>query len=403
MVALTSQHGVKRDTLALALHEDWVAWHDDEAGDVRLMRALLGATSDAHDAEAASVALDIPAQDVFLPLIPYVQHCLGAAQHKADLERYTVLLDQIADDTERTVSKARHLSQCSPGAMAFAACPPSLDDDFTMQHYLLREACRRALGLVRPVTPGCKCPSCPTVDNTEEHARRCARTGLLSIRHHMVCRSVAAGLRQMGFTGVQSEDYSPFAAGPDPDKHVDLCIPGGQGFAFNPTHDANADAAALAVKGIMLDFSITDPTGIQLRARASGEAGYAAERRAKEKHDTYHPGVFPADRYTLVPLVFELFGRACDETHSFIHAVAKYKEDRAGGTWRKGAIVDWWRRRISIALQSAVSAAVDTALSRSRPRGDFAAFARVHILRPIALTQSTADTAATLVRHTDRT
>ena len=134
----------------------------------------------------------------------------------------------------------------------------------------------------------------------------------------------------------------------------------------------------------MLDVSIIDPTCDRLLPRTSTEPGYAAELRAREKHVAYHEGVFPADSYVLVPLAIEAFGTACHELHQFIDSIASYKAERSVGTWRKSSIVDWWRKRLSIAVQSAISFAVDTSLARSRPRGDVGAYMRVHLLRTVA-------------------
>ena len=84
----------------------------------------------------------------------------------------------------------------------------------------------------------------------------------------------------MGLTGVQSEDHAQFALGPEPCKHIDITIPGGQGLTL--TH--GPDAAAHAAKNIMIDVSIIDPTADRPLPRASieQEQGYAAELRARK-------------------------------------------------------------------------------------------------------------------------
>lgn len=144
--------------------------------------------------QLADVVLDIPANQVLRPAVRHVQHALTAAQDDADLAHFRAQLAAIQDPKERQLCQTRHLSQSGIGAMAFAACLPSPDEASTMSDHLLRESCRRQLGIERPTTPGILCPSCSSV-NTPQHARRCVRTGLLTARHNLICRCAQSGLR----------------------------------------------------------------------------------------------------------------------------------------------------------------------------------------------------------------
>lgn len=249
-----------------------------------------------------------------------------------------------------------------------------------MQPHLFREACRSALGIERPHAPDSRCHSCSSV-NTAVHARRCVLTGQLTVRHHLLCRNIVSGLQRMGLTGVRAEDSVPFVAGDDPKKRIDITVPGGQGFGV--ARGARTDMAAAANKAIIIDVSLIDPTCAATLSHACVTPSYAAEQRAREKHAHYTPH-FPQDRYTLVPFAYEIYGSAGKEVHSFINSIASFKAERSAGTWRKGSIVDWWRRRLSIALQSAVAQALDTNLCRSRSSTDASLYTRIHLLRRVA-------------------
>ena len=390
--ALTTTCGVGADHLSCALHSCWGDWLTDDEGSLSIVDTLLGLT-DITDELQHSWSSAISPEDQLEPAVPaspvrHVQEFICAAQRDVDLQRYRAMLDGIPDcpQQQRDVCKARHLSQSSLGAMAFAACLPTLDEAFTMQSPLLREALRSGLGIDRPHAPDSRCPSCPGI-NSAQHARRCVRTGLLSVRHHLVCKSIVSGLQRMGLTGIRTEDCVPFVASTEPDKRIDFSIPGGQGLAF--MRGSSRDRTAQANKTIIVDFSIVDPTGVTWLSHACNEQGYAAELRAREKHAHYTPH-FPTNRYVLVPLAVEAFGAACKDTHHFIDAVAAFRSERSAGTWRKGSVVDWWRRRLSVAVQSAIAVAIDNSLSRSRTSGGVCLHASVHLLR--SLTSASAGT-----------
>ena len=129
----------------------------------------------------------------------------------------------------------------------------------------------------------------------------------------------------------------------------------------------------------MLDIKVTDPTCSSLLARACRQRAYAAEQCAVKNHKHYDRH-YDHSRYTLITLAVEVFGATCAELHSFIDALASYRTARSGGTWRKSSIVDWWRRRLSVAVQSATSTAVDLNLRRSRPHTTYSSYSDVWLL-----------------------
>jgi hypothetical protein len=374
MVHLTESAGVSHDVLRRVMHPRWMAWLLHEPNVVPLVHAMLGITAPSGawasqlPPPAITTASDLPAP---LPQVTHLQQALSSAIERADLARYETALAGIAGDDARKLACARHLSASSTGAMAFAGALPSLDEAFTMQQHHFREACRRMVGIERPHTPGTLCSKCPE-ENTPQHARRCARTGSLSTRHHAVRNAWASGLKRMGLLGVRTEQSAPFVGGDEPEMAMDITIEGGQGFA--------AAAALSSGLGVLLDVKVTDPTGTTVLPRAAKQRAYAAEQCARRNHQHYDAH-YDHSRYVLIPLAVEVFGGACAELHTFIDALASFKAAQCGGTWRKSSIVDWWRRRLSVAVQSATSAAVDWSLRRSRPSGTYIAYTTVSLLR----------------------
>jgi len=364
MVTLTTERGLAIDDLGLQIDDAWMNWLDDVHHTEPLLDKLTTVMGE-HDTPPR-----------------HVQRCLSGDLASVDLERFRAMLRSVPDSTQQEldVLMARHLSLSGIGATAFAACLPSLDAAFTMQPHLYREACRGALGIERPHTPDSRCYSCSSV-NTAAHCRRCTLTGQLTVRHHQLCRSIVSGLQLMGLTGVRAEDSVPFVAGDDPKKRIDITIPGGQGFAV--TRGPHTDMAAAAAESVIIDVSLVESTGAATLSHARTEPTYAAEQRARDKHAHYDTH-FAHSRYTLVPFAFEIYGSACKEVHTFINNIASFKAEKSCGTWRKGSIVDWWRRRLSIALQSAVAQALDTNMGRSRPNTGAALYTQVRLLRRVA-------------------
>lgn len=206
-------------------------------------------------------------------------------------------------------------------------------------------------------------------------------------------RRLLSGLRMMGLLGVQPEQAAPFAASDAPGCQMDIVVEGGQGLVSVSTGNAAADAS----KAALIDVTVTDPTGSSALAAACKTRCHAAEAGAKKKHKHYDKHVDTA-RYVLVPAAFEVFGAACTELHSFIDAVASWKTEHGSGTWRKSSILDWWRRRLSFALQAGTSIVVDEAMRRSRPNTGYRFYTTVALLHvPPPTAVQTTSAAATLV------
>jgi hypothetical protein len=160
---------------------------------------------------------------------------------------------------------------------------------------------------------------------------------------------------------------------------MDITVEGGQGLAA-------ASTDATGAKSALLDITVTDPTGTTALAAACKTRCHAAEAAALKKHKHYDRHI-DASRYVLVPASLEVYGAACAELHTFIDAVATWKANGGSSTWAKASIVDWWRRRISFALQAGTSIVVDAALRRSRPSAGYALFTTVALLRTPLLSE----------------
>ena len=83
----------------------------------------------------------------------------------------------------------------------------------------------------------------------------------------------------------------------------------------------------------------------------------------------------------LVPLAFEVFGAAGKEVHDFISALATHKVGHGNGTWTRSRAIEWWRKRISFAVQASTSIAVDACLRRARPSTGYSLYTQVSLLR----------------------
>jgi hypothetical protein len=252
------------------------------------------------------------------------------------------------------------------------------------------------LGIEREQLPGALCSKCQAI-NTAVHARRCVNTGLPTLRHHLLSKRIASGLRSMCLLGVQMEQCAPFAASDEPERRMDITVEGGQGLSTAATDRAADDSHKTA----LLDITVTDPTISTALAGACKTRCHAAETAALKKHRHYERHI-DNTRYTLVPAAMEVFGGACTEWHSFIDAVACWRVGGSSGTWAKSSIIDWWRRRVSFALQAGTSTIVDIALRRSRPSTGYALHTTVALLRvptmaatPTATAAAAAATAAT--------
>ena len=137
--ALTATCGVGADHLSCALHSCWGDWLADDEGSLSksIVDTLLGLTDITDELKHSWSSADSlgEQQEPAVPASP-VRHVqvfklefICAAQRDVDLQRYRAMLDGIPDCPQqlRDVSKARHLSQSSLGAMAFAACPACRD------------------------------------------------------------------------------------------------------------------------------------------------------------------------------------------------------------------------------------------------------------------------------------
>jgi hypothetical protein len=284
--------------------------------------------------------------------------------------------------------QAQHLSQSSPGALAFLSAPLSNDPNLTLEPGLFREAARRVLGIVRPVGEAVTCHKCGKAQSAA-HVLRCSNTGQLNYRHHTMVRVLAAALTAAGLLGVIQEDVAPFVDRGF-DGSMDITIPGRQ-LALPRTPET---AAGFHVNGrnALLDITIMDPSTSASRVRSALERGHTAGKGYGKKITHYSPH-FDATRHTLFPISIELFGYLHPISKQFFSAVSLYQHNRSGGCWPISRCMARWRQLISITLQRTIGEILSRNLARSLgaaavapdPGGRFAlvdGYLRIHLLTP---------------------
>jgi hypothetical protein len=150
---------------------------------------------------------------------------------------------------------AQHGSQSSPGALAFLTVQPTTDLTRSLESSLWREACRKVMGLERPVAEGFTCHHCKG-QQSAEHARRC-NTGEQNYRHHTLVKVLSAALTQEGgLNGVERETAAPFAGAVVPGI-MDIVVPAGE-FTLPHTEYGRAGGSG-GPRAAMLDITIHDP------------------------------------------------------------------------------------------------------------------------------------------------
>ena len=189
--------------------------------------------------------------------------------------------------------------------------------------------------------------------------------------------------------GIRTEQRAPFAGSSDQDLIMDITVEGGQGLLDGDDED----------KDVLLDVKVTDPTGTAALSKAYTKRAHAAEESARKNHSHYSEH-YDHDRCVLVTLAVEVYGGACKELHAFIKSVAAFRASNSAGTWRKNSVIERLRKRLSIAVQSAVSAAVDASLRRSRPTTNYNAYKSVSLLALPASHVGTAEQAHAAQRAT---
>jgi hypothetical protein len=351
--------GVVRDKLLKRLPRHWLDWGEGRSDSL------------AHYLFPVDTADDDSSSDVTSHLQAKLARLLddGAAQ------RLLTAADRLPRDEARQF-KARFRSMSSKGALACLNTLPCNERDFTMAGLEFRETLRRYLGIERPDAGG-NCNKCKTKALTAVHARRCG--GSITVRHNTLRDVLAAAVtREAGITGVEKESAQPFVRSTCPDLRMDVVIPGGQ-------MAMPGDDAAAANKGALADVALIDPASSAYLNEAAVTQGSAAASKALEKIQHYLPHIEGA-RFSLCPVVFELFGAASEQTHALVHALATHQAEKSGGVWSSSQCIARWRQRLSVVLQRAVSAAVDAEyakalpLAANGPRPDVGAYARLRLL-----------------------
>jgi hypothetical protein len=211
---------------------------------------------------------------------------------------------------------------------------------------------------------------------TAEHALRC---GSVIFRHDgLKDMLIAAAKREARLAVVHRESSACFHDAYHNTHRMDIVIEGHQ--MVMP-----GLLATDAVKGAAIDVAIIDPCSSSYLAQAVLKPGTAAAAKALEKSQHYSTPL-RTDSFTFFPLVFELYGTACKETHTFIKALAAEQVKSSGDGWAPSLCVSRWRQRFSTVLQRQISRCMQLQWQRTvaiegQPPPDVWAFAHTKLLR----------------------
>jgi hypothetical protein len=285
----------------------------------------------------------------------------------------------------RARALARYRSQAGRGGMAWAGALPMIASN-AMTGAVFRETGRRALGIERAPCGGlCPAPTC-SKELDGVHARRCSLLGGHAVRHNKVRDAMVAQLRSsVGLAGVKVEQRHPFVGGADPSRRMDIVIAGGV-LRLPPTvHEPHGGGA----RDACIDVTIVDGTRDVHCEAAAMDIGTVLTKASLDKYKTYGR-LLDGRRSTLYPAAFDQFGSMCTEVHSLLHTFAKHEGTAPSVPPRRGAYaqrLSYWRQRLSVTLQRAISQSVFEAWGGARPGttgapANVSAYATARLLAP---------------------
>ena len=236
---------------------------------------------------------------------------------------------------------ARHRSQCGPGAMAWVAARPSVQE-LVLYAPECQLALRRAVGVETPLHSDCPHRTCPARSVDTRHARYCVRSGYV-VRRHNSLRDTLQRLLQTSGIPVAVEDASYFtqtARG----FRMDLTMAAGE-LRHGGVPDLSTHAA-------LLDITCGDPHAPHNLLNSAMADGATAAAAASIKIN-HHSGSFSPASAKLWPLAVESYGRWGVEALTFFSAVAEHVcGGRHSDRFRlKGAVLHHLRQVMSVALQ----------------------------------------------------
>ena len=172
---------------------------------------------------------------------------------------------------------------------------------------------------------GCPFPSCTHARCDAVHAVGCKHQNLrsLSQAHTWAKRKAQQLLRRHYISTVCNEDVSMLTNG----KRADT--------ALYPGALQMCDDSSMQHVGFILDTTIRCPTTQRYlsvnRSNAANTAGYAAAVGERDK-EYHHAGCFNRQRWRLVPLVQESYGRMGSQAVAFSKQLAAHSAACRGGT-----------------------------------------------------------------------
>jgi hypothetical protein len=185
---------------------------------------------------------------------------------------------------------------------------------------------------------------------------------------------------------VGEEDNAPFALR-DPAKRMDVTLEGGQMLMPGLQRDGSPHSPPRAVdvgKAALLDISLTDPACPTYAAANAAAPGHSIRVRTEEKYNNYQH-CFDAAKFTLIPLVLDIFGSSGPHFREFIRAVARHQHERSKSGLPISSFVKQWRQCISVALQRCISVVVARLYRKTRridgaPAPDVLGYLRIKLL-----------------------
>jgi hypothetical protein len=120
-----------------------------------------------------------------------------------------------------------------------------------------------------------------------------------------------------------------------------------------------------AGKAALLDISLTDPTCPTNAVANAAAPGDAIRVRTEKKYKTYKH-CFDAAKFTLIPLVLDIFGSSGPHFREFIKAVARHQRERSESGQTVSSFVQQSRQCISVTLQRCISVVVARLYRKTR-------------------------------------
>jgi Reverse transcriptase (RNA-dependent DNA polymerase) len=262
-------------------------------------------------------------------------------------------------------------SGASKGGMSFLAQLPSTYPAESMSPPEFRETLRRHLGVERPAPAGAQCPKCHKPVESGAHLRRCTQ-GLNVTRHNLLADALYKLLQQVAhLRGLQRDTLAPFLryrANHGFNKFMDIVFGSNQIDLPVPTVQPSAAAVAAGqcanLRGgyevaCCVDVTIRDsscPSRLRQAQGGARDVQRVLDLASQEKIETYvASGALDPTTHTLFSAAFDHFGAMSRDTQALLRALAEHSSQ---GHYTAAQRIAFWRRRVSLALQRALTRVV---------------------------------------------